>query len=110
MRYVDVLLTASVLASAGFAQEQFPVEPSPIQSYGRNAAAVQSWYQRYLGRAPSRVALETLVGQLEGGRSPVEIQARVLGGDDFYRRWGSNPNGFVNGLYRVVHARVPSRQ
>jgi hypothetical protein len=110
MRYVFALVTASLLASAGLAQEQFPVEPSPIESFGHNAAAVQSWYQRYLGRVPSRIALETLVGQLEGGRSPVAVQARVLGSDDFYRRWGGNPNGFINGLYRVVHARVPSRQ
>jgi hypothetical protein len=112
MRHLIALCIAALLGSTAAAQyeDQFPVRPSPGASYGRDAAVVQSWYDRYLGRLPDRSGLETYVGQLQAGVHPSELQARILGSEEFYRRWGSNPNGFINGVYRTALGRVPSRQ
>jgi hypothetical protein len=71
---------------------------------------VQQWYRRYLGRRPDAGGKKTYVGQLEAGAAPIELQARILGSDEFYRRWGSTPGGFINGLYRVVLGQPPARQ
>jgi len=112
MKYFVALGAAVLLAPVTFAQygSSFVIPQSPAASYGRDVSVVQSWYQRYLGRNPDRGGMETYVGQLQAGASPTELQARILGSDEFYRRWGNTSSGFINGVYRTALGQVPSRQ
>src|SRR5262249_6677796 len=68
------------------------------------------WYARYLHRRPDAAGLREWVNQLRNGVSAEQVQAGILGSDEYYKLHGSNPSGFVYALYVDVLGRRPSDQ
>jgi hypothetical protein len=69
---------------------------------------VQSFYQRFLGRQAELSGLQYWVVVLHQGQPPANVLASILGGEEYYLRRGSTPQGFVRGLYKDLLGREPT--
>jgi Domain of unknown function (DUF4214) len=95
MRYlIPTVCTCFVAMNAAWAPA--------VHAADEDAALVESWYASYLGRKPDRDGFATYMEKLRSGVSPLECQAEILRSDEFYRRWGSTPRGFIDGLHKAV--------
>jgi len=75
-----------------------------------NVEAVESYYQRYLGRAADRDGLLAFTRMLANGVSAEDVQAGIISSDEFWRLNGGRPEGFIRGVYQTVLGRKPTRQ
>jgi hypothetical protein len=78
----------------------------PAQAY-QTCDLVQSWYARYLGRPADGPSLAMWVNQLQAGVPADQVQATILGSNEYYQRHGSCPQQFVAGLYADILGRQP---
>jgi len=111
MRSVLTLIAAALItvgiATSGVqaASPQQYYQPQYQSQYAPDdVRLVASWYERYLGREPDAIGLRQWVDQLYVGTN---VQAGILGSDEYYIRHGSTPEGFVTGLYVDVLNRQP---
>jgi hypothetical protein len=58
------------------------------------ANTIRGWYRDYLGRDVGQ-DLSALVNLMRGGMSPTDLQATILGSDEFYSQKGRDPQTFV---------------
>jgi hypothetical protein len=72
------------------------------------AALVESYYERFLHRRADPVGMQTWLSHFSWGESAESIQAQLLASDEVYQIHGSNPRGFVVGLYQDVLGRNPN--
>jgi len=71
---------------------------------------VARWYERFLGREPDPYSA-TWVNALRRGSEPEQVVSGILGSDEYYRRAGSTPEGFVRQIFLdLVGNRPPPRQ
>jgi hypothetical protein len=77
---------------------------------GDFAQLVDSWYRLYLNRAPEPEGMRDQLDRLRRGDSPEEIQAGILGSDEYYRLHGSRRHAWVAALYSEVLDRSPTRR
>ncbi len=77
---------------------------------GWETSLVASWYQRYLHRNPEECGLRNWAGLLRCGKSPEEVEAGILGSDEYYHLHGCTPAGYVTGLYVDVLGRTPCHE
>jgi hypothetical protein len=104
-KYISSFALASLL---GFPILSLSTGSATAQTVARDdASLIASWYQRYLGRTP---AASEVAGWLPGLRSGQNVEAAILGSDEYYQRQGSNPASFVTSLYVNVLSRQPSGQ
>ncbi len=89
----------------GFPGFQPPVPPALADPH---AELVQAWYQRYLRRSVDWNGLQNWVGQFRRGMTQEQVQAALLGSDEYYQAHGGRPAGFVRGLYEDVLGRQAS--
>ena len=71
---------------------------------------VQSWYGQFLNRPADPAGLANWVRLLRRGASPEDLEAAILGSQEYYDRKGGHPAVFIRGLYLDVlsrHARAP---
>jgi hypothetical protein len=71
---------------------------------------VDSWYRLYLNRAPEAQGMRDQIDRLRRGDSPEEIQAGILGSDEYFRLHGSRRHAWVAALYSDVLDRSPTRR
>lgn len=73
-----------------------PIYAQPLATTQRSAEAeqVRGWYHNYLGREPGP-ELTAWVEMLRGGMSPVDVQATILGSDEFFNSRGRDQQTFV---------------
>jgi hypothetical protein len=71
-------------------------------------ALVESWYQLYLRRAADEAGMRDYLDRLRRGVGPIDVQAAMLGSDEYYQLHGNRPRAWVAGLYADVLARSPS--
>ena len=95
MRFCVALLVA--LAASGWLS---PV-PTGAQSnaaattsWSREAEMVRGWYSDYLGRNVGP-ELTAWVQLLRGGMAPVDVQATILGSDEYYQQQRRDPERFI---------------
>lgn len=70
--------------------------PSPVAAQtGGEAKLVRDWYRDYLGRDPAPELLSAWTSSLQGGMSPVDVQASILGSDEFFLQQGRDRQTFV---------------
>src|SRR5271154_2575360 len=82
--------------------------PPPRQDQVR---LVSKWYDRYLHRQPDPQGLQSCLIQLRNGETHQGVQAGLLGSDEYWQQHGSNPAGFIAGLYSdVLHQRPAPRR
>jgi hypothetical protein len=77
------------------------------QAYGDPSSLVDYWYRTYLGR-PADSGLTFWVNHLQQGDPPDSVLAGILGSDEYYKRAGGTPDGFVGLLFRDIVKRQPS--
>ncbi|MCU0879242.1 MAG: hypothetical protein MUF06_15775 [Pirellulaceae bacterium] len=70
------------------------LSPFGTTSAGGDSAQVRAWYRDYLGREPGP-ELSAWVQLLRSGTSPLEVQAAILGSDEFYNQKGRDVQSFV---------------
>jgi hypothetical protein len=70
---------------------------------------VEGWYQLYLNRAPDPTGVRDFVNQLSRGASPEEVQASIIGSDEYFRLHGSRPASWIVGMYADVLNRSARR-
>jgi hypothetical protein len=74
------------------------------------ARVVDSWYRLYLNRDPEPEGMRDQLARLRRGDSPEEIQAGILGSDEYFRLHGSRRVAWIAALYSDVLDRSPSRR
>ena len=79
--------------------------PSLLQSPEANS--IRGWYRDYLGRDVGQ-DVPALVNLLRGGMSPTDLQATILGSDEFYLQNGRDPQAFVRETLQAVNWSEPS--
>jgi hypothetical protein len=80
----------------------------PPQGGGDFRALVENWYQLYLRRRADATGLADFLNRLRQGADPVDVQAVLLGSDEYYQLRGSRDRSWVAGLYADVLNRSPS--
>lgn len=69
--------------------------------------AVDDLYRQALDRLPDPSGRDFWIGRLEAGALVNTLGSQIYGSEEFYRRAGSTPEGFITDLYwRILH-RVP---
>ena len=79
--------------------------PSLLQSPEANT--IRGWYRDYLGRDVGQ-DVPALANMLRGGMSPTDLQATILGSDEFYWQNGRDPQSFVRQILQAVTWSEPS--
>jgi hypothetical protein len=76
--------------------------PAPTTG-GRSAETdlIRGWYRDYLGREVGP-ELSAWVELLRGGMSPLDLQATILGSDEFYYQKGRDPQTFIRETLQSV--------
>jgi hypothetical protein len=74
-----------------------------------NAEMIDSWFRQYLGRSVDSGGLSSRLTLLRRGTDPEEIEANIIGSDEYWERHNHNVVGFVRGLYNDVLNREPNR-
>lgn len=91
------LLATPLLAQTTFIPS-IPAQPTLVSttlaSTSRDEQQVRQWYRDYLGREPGP-ELKAWVELLRGGMSPLDVQATILGSDEFYNQKGRDPQAFL---------------
>ncbi|HMC11477.1 MAG TPA: hypothetical protein VKH44_09315, partial [Pirellulaceae bacterium] len=94
----------------------YPPAYSNGSSYGSSAASVlqspeantiRGWYRDYLGRDVGQ-DVSALANLLRGGMAPTDLQATILGSDEFYSQKGRDPQTFVRETLQAVTWSEPS--
>jgi hypothetical protein len=98
------LAAVTLVLLAGTAQPQH----YPRRVNDDAVTLVQSWYQRYLHRAVDPTGYEAWVTQLRNGVPARNVEAGILGSDEYFQRHNSDPAQFIVGLYVDVLGRSPS--
>ena len=88
MRRIALFSLALVLSVAPL------LAPSAAFAQVSGEAQVRAWYRDYLGREVGP-ELKAWVQLLDGGMSPLDVQATILGSDEFYYQKGRDPQTFV---------------
>lgn len=86
-----------------------PIYAQPAVQPQRSAEAeqVRMWYRDYLGREPGP-ELTAWVELLRGGMSPLDLQATILGSDEFFNAKGRDPQTFVLETLQAVTWQQPT--
>lgn len=86
-----------------------PIYAQPAVQPQRSAEAeqVRMWYRDYLGREPGP-ELTAWVELLRGGMSPVDVQATILGSDEFFNQKGRDPQTFVLETLQAITWQAPT--
>jgi hypothetical protein len=71
------------------------------------ANTIRGWYRDYLGRDAGQ-DVTALVNLLRGGMSSTDLQATILGSDEFYWQKGRDPQTFVRDTLQAVTWTEPS--
>ncbi len=96
-RYCFAALSAFAIAASPAAAQ------NPFQ-----ANQIESWYERYLQRSADPAGMQMWLNEFASGASAENVQAAILASDEYYQLHGSNPQGFVVGLYQDVLGRTPT--
>ena len=105
MRSLLTVVAASTLAlslSATPAQAQLFLDRSGQRVADR---LVIGWFQNYLGRLPTSAELATFSTQVQTAGDTRAVEAEILASNEFYRRAGSTPQGYINGVYLALLGR-----
>ncbi len=97
--------------AAGTAKEVVLLEiETSVNAAGRNEYqdnTVNNVFQQFLGRNADLGALNFYDAQLTSGTGIQQIQAQVIGSDEYFANAGTTNNGFVEAMYRDIVNREP---
>jgi hypothetical protein len=93
--------------SAGFSSAYPPTLSAASLAQSPEANTIRGWYRDYLGRDVGQ-DLTALANLMRGGMSPTDLQATILGSDEFYSQKGNDPQSFVRQTLQAVTWTEPS--
>jgi len=98
--------------NSGYGQPTYPAPYSApamlnLQATSPEANTIRGWYRDYLGRDVGQ-DVSALVNLMRGGMSPTDLQATILGSDEFYSQKGRDPQTFVRETLQAVNWSEPS--
>src|SRR4051794_100655 len=107
------LFVAAVVTglTCNMAWAQFPRYAPPPPPYGSQVSEgdmIADWYRRFLNREPEPGAVEGWVNQVRSGTSLDWVEAQILGGEEFWGKAGSTPQGFIRTMFQKVVNRQPT--
>ncbi|MCI0359085.1 MAG: hypothetical protein L0211_11455 [Planctomycetaceae bacterium] len=107
MRWIAPLTLVFWLAlgPVSLAQAQFGRPPAALDN--RDEDQIRNWYRDYLGREVGP-ELKAWVELLRGGMSPLDVQATILGSDEFYNEKGRNAQTFIIETLQSITWEEPS--
>jgi hypothetical protein len=82
--------------AAGYSRDGMGAQLTSSDEYRR--LVVRAWYQTMLGRPPTAAELDAVVAYVANGLTFQLVQAAIASTDEFYRRFGSTPSGFVDAV------------
>ena len=82
------------------APTQLP-ERSPIDQ-------IREWYRRFLGREPTGREVAVWQSELARGRPLDEVEASILGSNEFFEQNRSDRDQFIDETYRQLKGSVPT--
>jgi len=97
-------LLAITLAAPAAAQL---IATAAVPQRSAEADQIRGWYRDYLGREVGP-ELSAWVSMLQGGMSAIDVQATILGSDEFYVTKGRDPQTFVRETLQSVNWAEPS--
>src|SRR5262245_10051619 len=103
-------LTAPLVTSLAQAQRPASYPPGgyrPTGPHGGGGAGVAEWYRRFLPRGYGPEG-GRCAGRLDSGERPESVLAIILGSDEYYKRFGGSPRGFVASLIRDLTGQPPA--
>jgi hypothetical protein len=80
--------------------------PPSVQNNQR--ALVESWYELYLHRAADEGGMRDYLARLRQGAGPLEVQAAMVGSDEYFQLHISRERVWIAGMYSDVLNRSPS--
>jgi len=99
MRYFLLLAVAALcLTPANAGAQVYGGDPQSLVEY---------WYNKYLGRAGDPT-MATWVNSLSQGTPADQVLTGIIASDEYYRRAGATPEGFIARLYSDVLGRTPN--
>jgi hypothetical protein len=112
MKSPAVWLLATMLLGLLAARPSVGQQPASVSSAttssSREAQLVQGWYRDYLGRSVGP-ELTAWVQLLRGGMSPIDVQATILGSDEFYQQKRRDPERFILDTLEGVTWQAPDQ-
>jgi hypothetical protein len=103
------LQTGGVIAANNSAQNRLRVAMAFISSTEYRADLINSYYEKFLGRAADPAGLQAWLNVLAAGAGDEAVAAGILGSGEYFARQGSNPASFIRGLYHDLLSRAPSQ-
>lgn len=94
-------------AAPAAGQTSATLASSSATTYSREADLVRGWYRDYLGRGVGP-ELTAWVQLLRGGMSHIDVQATILGSDEFYQQKKRDPETFILDTLEGVTWQAPS--
>ncbi len=102
MRRIALFAAAALLlVTPSFAKAQY-------YGGGDPNTLVDSWYRTYLGH-PADSGITYWVNHLQQGDSADSVIAGILASDEYYKKCGNTPDGFIAGLFNDLLRRRPSQ-
>jgi hypothetical protein len=85
-----------------------PIAGDLVHSNEYSTGIVTAAYERYLGRAPNPAELATFLTQFHNGLTDEQLEASLIGSDEYVQNHGGPGPGWVSGLYQDLLGRMPT--
>ena len=104
MRRIILIGAAAVVCVAGLVPSA-----ARAQVYGDQYSLIDYWYRTYLGRpGVGDTGMDYWVNHLRQGDSPDSVLAGILASDEYYKKAGYTPEGYIAQLFSDLLKRRPS--
>ena len=70
-----------------------------LNSNAAFSRAIATDFRTFLGRDPDAVGMKFYLQALQGGATPQQLKASIMGSDEFFARVGGSGTAFLNALY-----------
>jgi len=107
MRRIAPLLAAFALALGLATPAAAQFGRPPLTPTNRDEDLIRNWYRDYLGREVGP-ELKAWAELLRGGMSQLDVQATILGSDEFYNEKGRNAQTFIIETFQSITWEEPS--
>ena len=98
-----------VTISAGKIRVDLTLVGAPTQLPERSPIdQIREWYRRFLGREPTGREVAVWQSELARGRPLDEVEASILGSNEFFEQNRSDPDQFIDETYRQLKGSVPT--
>jgi hypothetical protein len=107
MRWIAPLALIFCLALGSVTPTHAQFGRAPLAASSHEEDQIRNWYRDYLGREVGP-ELKAWVELLRGGMSPLDVQATILGSDEFYNEKGRNTQAFIVETLQSITWEEPS--